>query len=627
MVKFKTILLVSLILIITFTAFSPCLKNRFVNWDDDLYVTENTVIQNFSFHSVNHIFTSYFTGNYQPLTMLSYLFEYKFFKLDPFGYHLTNLILHLLNCFFVFWLIYMLTRRISVSSITTFLFGLHPLHVESVAWVSERKDLFYALFFLAATVCYCYYLQEQKIKRYYYLTLILFILALLSKSMAITLPLVLFLIDYLFHRKRDKSALIDKITFFILSFIFGTIAVTGQYSVGAVRSGSLFNFFNKIVIASYSVIFYLNKILVPIKLSCLYPYSGIRNIFPFLYSFFVFIILFTVVIVSSKYTRKIIFGSGFFLITLLPVLQFIPIGQTIVADRYLYIASIGIFYILAEGIFWLFTSKIKYFRFLQCLILVTLIAMISVLVSLTWKRCQVWKDGKSLWSDVLNKYPDYAGAYNNRAIIYKEQGNIQQALSDYNKAIKINFNYEDAYYNRGNAYCQQGNFIKALFDYNEAIKINPNYAEAYNNRAIIYKEQGNIKQAFSDYNKAIEINSNYFAAYNNRGITYYQQGNFIQAISDYNRAIEINPNYAVIYCNRGLAYVQQGNLTQAFSDYTKAIKISPNDAVAYNNRGFIYYTTKEYKKAWADMHRAEELGLAIMPGLLADLKKASGKDK
>jgi len=627
MKNFKIILSASLILIITFAAFYPSLKNGFFKWDDDLYVTENPVIQNFSFNSVKQIFTSFFVGNYQPVTILSYLFEYRFFKLDPFGYHLMGLALHLCNCLLVFWLIYMLTRNIPVSFITAILFGIHPLHVESVAWVSERKDVLYALFFLSAAICYCYYLRERKIRGYYLLSLALFILALLSKAMAVTLPFVLLLIDYFNNRKADKRMFMDKIPFLILSFIFGAVAVIAQHSSGAIRSESLVNFFNKIGIAGYSIIFYLHKILAPIKLSCFYLYSGIKDIFPLLSSFAVFIILLTVVILSGKYTRKIIFGSAFFLITILPVLQFIPIGGTIVADRYAYVASLGIFYILAEGVFWLFTGKIKHSRLLQCIILAALIAMTSVLASLTWERCQAWRDGISLWNDVLSKYPNVATAYFSRGNAYKDQRNIQQATSDYNKAIEINPDYFEAYVNRGNAYKDQGNIQQAISDYTKAIAINPNYAEGYSNRGNVYKDQGSIQQAISDYSRAIEINPNLAGAYSNRGLVYNKQSNFIQAISDFTKAIEINPNLAEAYNNRGIAYYQQGNFTKAISDYTKAIEINPNDADVYSNRGLAYCLAKEYDKAWADVHKAEGLGYAVNPEFLTELKKASGREK
>lgn len=638
MKNFRIIILIGFILIITFVVFSPCLKNNFVNWDDNLYVVENTIIQHLSLHNVKQIFTSYFFSNYQPLTILSYLFDYKFFKLVPFGYHLTSLILHLFNCFFVFWLIYIFSRRISVSFITTLLFGLHPLHVESVAWISERKDVLYALFFLASIVCYGYYLRERKIKRYYYSSLILFIAALLSKAMAITLPFVLFLMDYYFYRKPDKRAFMDKIPFFILSFIFGMVTIIGQYSTGVVRIESSFNFFHKIAIASYSVIFYLYKIFVPFKLSCIYPYSGVKDVFLLLYPFLVFIILLVAVIMSKKYTRKIVFGSSFFLITILPVLQFIPIGEVIVADRYVYIASIGIFYILAEGFFWLFTKKIKFFRLSQCLILAILIAMTSVLALLTWKRCKVWTDSINLWDDVLSKYSNVATAYNNRGEYFLFQGEYEKARSDFIKAIEISngypFNLRHKYY-----YLNLGNSLRALGRNQEAIgmfeqllsemeeKSNPvNFnvvasdknkarasilqklkAEVYLNLANINDLSGAKDKAIALYSRAIEMDSKNINAYYYLGVLYANLNYKEKAEVELIKAMDIEPTYSLAYVKLAQIYSAFGFKEELVLLYKKAIANNLDLFDAYYYVGNIFADAQKDRDAILLYKRAIEI--------------------
>ncbi|MCX5696304.1 MAG: tetratricopeptide repeat protein [Candidatus Omnitrophica bacterium] len=462
--------------------------------------------------------------------------------------------------------------------------------MESVAWISERKDVLYACFFLAALICYCYYLRKEKIGKYYYSSLILFIFSLLSKAMAITLPAVLLLIDYFLHRKRSKTALLDKIPFFILSFIFGIIAAIGQYSSGAVRQESLLNFVNKIAVSSYGIIFYLNKILVPIKLSCFYPYAGTKEISLFPYTFITVVILLAAVIISSKRTRKIIFGSFLFLITILPVLQFIPIGNIIVADRYIYISSLGIFYLISEGFIWLCALKTKHLYFLQSLMmLIILTGALGILATLTWKRCQVWNNSIVLWSDVLKNYPNEATAYKNRGVAYRDQGNFTQAISDYNRAIELNPNDADPYNNRGVVYRDQGNFTQAISDYNRAIELKPNYADAYYNRALAYQAQGSPAQAISNFSKAIKIDSHLVKAYN----------------------------------NRATAYVQEKNYELALSDLNKAIEITPNDGEVFYNRAVVRFLMKEYDKAWMDIHRAEELGEKVDPKLIELLRKAS----
>lgn len=233
-----------LILVITFMAFAPCLKNGFIDsWDDREYVTQNTVIQHLSPHSMARIFSTFFASTYLPLTMLSYMFDYRFFRLDPFGYHLTNLIFHLLNCLLVFWFVRLLSWNALVSFIAAIFFGVHPLHVESVAWISERKDVLYSFFFLLSMICYCHYLQTRKTGKVYWLAVVFFVFSLISKAMAITLPLLLLLTDYLKGRKYDRGMIADKIPFLIFAVCFGILGIYGQGPT--LQNELLLGFFDK----------------------------------------------------------------------------------------------------------------------------------------------------------------------------------------------------------------------------------------------------------------------------------------------------------------------------------------------------------------------------------------------
>ena len=234
----KVSISILLLLVIAIIVFSPALKNGF-NYDDDIYIKENRFIKSLSFYNVERIFTSFFAGNYQPVSVLTYLFEYRFFGLNPYPYHLTNIIVHLFNCLLVFWLFYLIGGRVLGAWIVSVLFVIHPLRVESVAWVSERKDVVYAFFFLCACIAYIYYLKNGENRKLYCLAIIAFILSLLSKPMAITLPLVLFIFDYFFSRKFSKSLYLDKVPFFILSFLFGVVTIFSQYSGGGIRRENL----------------------------------------------------------------------------------------------------------------------------------------------------------------------------------------------------------------------------------------------------------------------------------------------------------------------------------------------------------------------------------------------------
>jgi len=583
--KLRLGLSLCLIFVIVFAVFLPSLKNGFVNWDDDRYVNENTVIRSLSLNNIKDVFTSFYLGHYHPVTMLSFLFDYQLFKLNSFAYHLNNLVLHLLNCWLVFWLFSMLTGNIPVSLLTAILFGIHPLQVESVAWISERKNVLYAFFFLGALIVYLrYFLSGRKLK-YYFLCLFLFILSLLSKSMAVILPLVLFLMDYLFRRKVDKDMLAEKIPFLVLSLIFGIIAIVGVHSSGSARQESTYSLLSILSVASYGIVFYLSKIFLPFKLSCLYPYYGTGSIL-FLYSIITAVILTIGVIISSRHTRKVIFGSALFLCALLPALQFIPNGEIAVADRYVYIASIGIFYILAEAVFWLFSNKTKYDYFKKALLLTTLILIACVLVSATRKRCRVWKNSLSLWSDVLNKYPDVATAYNSRGAEYLAKKEYSKAYADFIRALSIDQSYYEAYFNLGSLYSSQGNNNEAVKLINKTLQINPGYLPAYDLLATIYGLTGKHSEAISICKKVILIKHDHLRAYINLCSAYGDLGNFPEAI--------------------------------AFGE--KAIAIDPGSALAQMNLSAAYFYVKKYDLAIKHCDRAMALGYAVSPKFLAELK-------
>jgi tetratricopeptide (TPR) repeat protein len=490
-------------------------------------------------------------------------------------------------------MIFLISDNFFTAFVTAILFGVHPLHVESVVWISERKDVLYALFFLGSIIGYLYYLRSNLRMKYYFLSLFLFFLSLLSKTMSVTLLIILFLLDFYTNRKWDRRVLVEKIPFFVLSLIFGTIAIFAQAQFDSIRQ-EIPSLVNKIGIASYSVIFYLNKLFIPTRLSCLYPFSPIKNIFlqpVYLYSFLALIALIIGVIISGRYSKKIIFGSAFFLITISPVLQFIPFSKAIVADRYTYVASIGIFFIIAVFFLWA-RNKSAGSYYIKFITAATLILVIFNFASLTRDRCKIWQNSYTLWDDVINKYADeyIPDAYLSRGVANEQKGNLPQAISDYTKAIKIKANYAEAYYNRGFAYYQQGN----------------------------------LTQAISDYVKAIEIDHNYAKACNNLGVAYDRLANYAQAILNFNRAIEINPYFTEAYNNRGNTFSKQGNLSQAISSYSKAILSNPNDTMAYYNRGVAYFAAKEYGQAWLDVHKAEALGSIVNSEFLKALKKAMG---
>lgn len=319
-----------LLLIITAVVYFPALRNGFVNYDDTINIIENTAIRSLSFQNIRTVFCSFFLGHYFPLTMLSYAVDYQFFTLNPFGYHFSNLLLHLLDCVLVFWLFFLISGKTAVAFLVAVLFGIHPLQVDTVAWASERKNVLYAFFYLGALVCYIYYLRDRYARKYYVGTLVLFLLSLLAKSMAVTLPVVLLVVEYVIFRRRGKRMFIEKIPFFILSILFGGIAIAAGYSYAFIRWENAFDIFSKIMVVSYALMFYLKKIFLPSGLSVYYYYSGVGSglaSLPFLYAFLAVVTLASVTALSVRYTQKIVFGVLFYAITLAPTVQFVPTGS------------------------------------------------------------------------------------------------------------------------------------------------------------------------------------------------------------------------------------------------------------------------------------------------------------
>ncbi len=525
-----------LLVLITFFSFSPALRNGFVNCDDNVLVTDNPYIRSFSSYNLENIFTKPYFGLYHPLIQISYALEYKFFKLNPAVYHFDNLLLHTINCILAFLMILLLSQNIFVSFLTALLFAVHPMHVESVAWVTERKDVLYSAFFLGSCLGYLHYQKSFK-KQAYFISLFLFFFSLLSKIMAVSLPAVLILFDYLNERKGLKNIILDKIPYFVLSAVFGVIALSTHYKPA--QAQVINSWFLNLKFAFFGFVFYIYKLILPIHLCFGYSYNaqsfkGLSTITVF--PVFVTVILAAGVIYSLKYTKKIAFGTLFYAVTIFPVIQLIPSGQNCPGDRYTYIPFIGLFYIIAEGFNYLREKK-KLERPMYALIVI-IFAMLSIL---TFKGVKVWRDSFSLWSNILKTYQNSAKAFKGLGDAYKEKGDFKAALEYYGKAEKERPGYADIYNNRGNLYSTLGDLNKAEKDFSKAIELDPTSSSYFYNRGIIYEKKKRLYKALSDYTMSIKNSPDYAEAYNNRGVVFGKLGLYSFAVMDFKRALKINP--------------------------------------------------------------------------------------
>ncbi len=599
MKKLPIIFSICAILIVTTAAFLPSLNNDFVNWDDDVNVTENPKIKDLSWGNVKRIFTSrHPLDYYKPLTELSYALEYHFFGLEPRPYHSTNLILHLLNSLLVFWLIFLLTEKVGVSLIAALLFGVHPLHVESVAWVNQRKDLLYGFFFLGALISYLFYLKKLEIK-YYYLSLFLFFISLLPKPQGVVLPLVLLLFDYFFGRKFDRRRFHEKIPFFLLSVVFIAVSIGAIGGWPTEDSGKLFIPLPNLANAVYGLVFYLVKLAIPVKLSCLYPCRYLPGgvMAPLLFIRLLVIAGLAIsVVYSGRYGRKIIFAALFFLINILPVLQLFSTRPTIAADHYIYIASIGVFYIAGEILTWLCGRKIGSTKIAKSFSLAIFGIIIGLFSFLTRQRCRVWEDSETLWRDVLKNHPDVPIAHNNLGIALLDRSRVDEAGAHYREALRLKPDYAQAHYNLGVVLAEGGRLDQAISHYAEALRIKPAHPEAHNNLGVAFSKQGRLEEAGKHYLQALRLKPDYVEAHYNLGLDLDEQGKPEDAIFHLSEALRIDPDYEEAHNNLGYLLARQGKFEEALHHFNEALRIKPDFPEALRNRRLALEKMKEGKQ-------------------------------
>lgn len=614
----KDWLVLCVILVLTFIVFSPSLQNDFTNWDDDLYVTKNLAITSISLSDLDKFGDNY-VGNYHPLTMFSLALDYHFFGLNPFYYHLKNIILHLLNTLLVFLFIRKLTRgNRFVPLFTALLFAIHPMHVESVTWIAERKDVLYTFYFLAGLIFYLEYLKSGKIM-FLLFTAVAFVLSTLAKSAAVVFPVILFLVDYYETRRFSLKTIAEKVPLLAWSVWIGMVALRTQSASNAIGDFEYYSFFERIRFASYGYMNYLVKFLFPHKLSSFHPYPD-RNDIPAVYNLAVLgiICLAAYLALFGRKRKWVIFGMGFSVITLALVLQFITVGNAITAERYTYVPYIGFGFIYGIMIEKLWTGEAykKYRNWLAGILTI----QILFFSGMAFNRTKVWKDSETLWTDVIKKYPEESGAYSNRGHYYRTQNRYDLALQDYNKAIGLDDKNFRAYSNRGKVWFDNGEMDKALEDYNRAISIHGDYAEALSNRGAAHAMKQNYEAALVDLNKAIELEPDNINALQNRSVTWYSMGNFAKAAADVTEYLRYKPDDADMLNLRSLSYNQQNMNNEALADLNRAIQLMPSQGVFWQNRSFLLFKMGDKSGALRDVRQAEALGLKADPAFLQMLQ-------
>lgn len=618
--SFSILLLTILVLITYWKSF----ENEFVDWDDFGYVVNNELVRQPDNSLVKDLFSTPVVSNYHPLTVLTLRLNNNFCStclngISPRPFIRWNVILHLLNTILVFVLIYLLTKKnILTAFLVAVLFGVHPMHVESVAWISERKDVLYSFFFLAGLIAYVNYKENSRRKILWLVfSLFLFILSCLSKGTAVVFPVVLVLINiWIFVTEEEPSvlkAIKDAVSpknllilfpFFIISLFFGLLTYktqSGQNFLGIldlskklpdmVNNIGPFTILQRLEIASYGFIQYLIKFFVPLNLAAIYPYPPLAEISHGTFRIYLLlstlgVILITFLIVRSlKTTRLYAFSMGFYFVTIALVLQFIPVGMAIMADRYSYLPYIGLSLIPATLI--ANSAKTK-----KIVLLIIAGCFVVVLMILTRQQIGIWRNTETLWSKVIEKYPATELARASRGKYYSKKAlqreNVAEkkiyedkALTDFREAVNAGTKNADVYLGTGILLGARGDLRNAIIFINKAISIDPKMGGAYYNRGITLGLLKRNSEAIKDYNlaliyapqKAVEIRTN-------RSNLYLAMGRLKEAVADMDYLISKDNKNVVLYYNRGVARQHINNIPGAISDFRKALELSPNDTLS-----------------------------------------------
>ncbi len=573
-------------------------NHEFLNYDDPGYVTENLRVKSgLSLKNIYWAFTTTTAGNWHPITMLSHMLDCQLYRLSSGNHHITSVLIHILNTLLLFLLLNKITGQLWKSAFVVALFALHPLRVESVAWVSERKDVLFAFFWMLTLWSYVWYVKCRNLKRYF-AVLIFFILSLMSKPMAVTLPFALLLLDYWplnrFHqsnlnrpsisqsRHYSFSSILyliyEKIPLFFISALFSGIIFFVQKGAGAVVSLDTNPFDVRIANALVSYVSYIGKTIWPHQLAVFYPHPGI---IPNWQTTAASVLIAAVTLIALSTIRRcpyIIIGWLWYMGILVPVSGVAQAGSHALADRFTYIPSIGLYIILVWGVSD-FMERVQ-FKKKKFALLGTL--LLTILMTTTYIQVGHWSNSIALFQHAIKVTENNDLAHFNLGNAYMSKGKINKAIDQYHKAIHIKPDAQ-TYTNLGIALFNHGNIDEAITKYKKALRISPNLYEAHNSMGNALYAQGKFKKAMDSYAEALRIKPNYFQAHNNLGLALYARGNVDKAIFHYTETLRIKPDYAETYNNLGAALIKKGMVDKAVVFFKEAVRIDPGNAVARNN--------------------------------------------
>lgn len=600
--KLHIVLICAVLVLATVTAYEPVRNNDFVGYDDYPYVTENpNVNKDISGKSIVWAFTTGYCNNWHPLTWLSHTLDCQLFGLNPAGHHIVNLLFHIANTLLLFWVLKRMTGAIWKSAFVAAVFALHPLHVESVAWTAERKDVLSGFFWMLTIAAYVRYAERPCIRRY--LPVILaFSLGLLSKPMVVTLPFVLLLLDWWpLGRRQWGRLIVEKMPLFVLAASSSLITYIVQQQTGAMAGSDILPISIRATNALVSYISYISKMVYPSGLAVFYPHPLKLQIWQPIVSAVMLVAITTIVIYTGRRRRYLAVGWLWYLGTLIPVIGLVQVGLQAMADRYTYLPLIGIFIIVSWGAADL-TAK---WRYRNVWLGITAGVILIALLVCTRTQAGYWQNSLTLFGRALDVTEDNQVMQTNYGNALLENGQIEESVKHFNEALRLRPEDFEARYNLGLAFLNLGKTDEAIACFTESLKTSNKPYKVHSDLGLAYVEKGEIDKAIGHYNEALRLEPGYVKAINNLGSALKKQGKIDEAIQQWERALQLQPDFANPHYNLGVMMAEQEKYNEAVNHLNEALRARPEWAEAHYELGGVYARQGKLKQA------AEQFAAAV----------------
>ena len=562
------------VLALTVLAFIPVFSAEFVNWDDPENLLKNPYTAALTWDNVVSIFhpeRGRVLGNYNPLPILTFAVERSIFGLNPTVFHTTNVLLHLLTVFLVFRTGQRLKLPFWGALLLAALFAVHPMRVESVAWVTERKDVLFAALYFGAILQWLRYRRTGRNAARFAL-LALFVLALFAKIQAVALPLSLLAIDYWQRRPLRFGLLLEKWDLFALSLAFGLFGIVALGEAGSLENAADYTVVERLLVGAYSYLVYLVKAIVPYEMAPLYPYPQQLSLPFYLAPLGVLALFVGLWLAHRRGARAVVFGVAFFTVNVMFLLQVLGAGQGFLADRFTYVPYFGLFF----GVGFYFARLLKRFPGRKFPLLGGAAAVLLLYAGWSFRQTRIWQNGRTLWSHELAHYPDIHTPYQNLGHWYRDRRQYEPAYDYYSQAIRVNPARAEIYNSRGKLQFDHGNIAAAIADYDRGIERDATIAELFINRGAAHGSTGDMRRALDDFTRGLELDPDFVNGYRNRSIAYAQLGQPEAAIGDLRKTLEFQPNDAASWSDLAATLNQLGRYAEALPAAERAVALRPD---------------------------------------------------